>query len=110
MAYTSAEVLTIIAAVGVLVTAIGGVIVNVIGAVRIERKVAQGVAVGDATLVETRNLIGKVEQVHTLTNSNLSAVKAELATATAQIVTLREMIQEMKVTRGHNGFNQTEQE
>jgi hypothetical protein len=83
--YTSAEILTIVAAIGVLVASVGTVIVNIIGAARIEKK--------------TDQVAAAVQEVHTLTNSNLSAVKAELATAVAQISILREMVGDLKAER-----------
>lgn len=56
-------------------------------------------AVGASTAQKTDGLIGQVQQVHTLTNSNLSAVKAELAIATQQITSLLAIVQELKTER-----------
>jgi len=92
MTYTAPEILTFIAALGVLLTGLGAVIVNIIVAVRTGAKL-------DVTLSETKGLVSQVKEVHTLTNSNLSAVKAELAIAAAQIQALRDVIQDLKFER-----------
>lgn len=92
MTYTAPEILTFIAAIGVLVTGLGAVVVNIIVALRSGAKI-------DVALAETKGLVSQVKEVHTLTNSNLSAVKAELATAAAQIQALRDVIQDLKSER-----------
>jgi Rad3-related DNA helicase len=91
-AYSAAEVLTFIAAIGVLLTGLGAVIVNIIVALK------QGHKLEDVAH-KAESISHQVQEVHTLTNSNLSAVKAELATATAQIVALRELVQDLKAER-----------
>lgn len=53
----------------------------------------------DEQAVKTEGLIGRVDQVHTLTNSNLSAVKAELQQATQQIASLTALIHELRDER-----------
>lgn len=92
MTYTATEVLTFIAAGGVLITGVGAVIVNIIVALR------QGTKL-DAVSEKTDGISHQVQEVHTLTNSNLSAVKAELATATAQIQALRDLVQDLRNER-----------
>lgn len=99
MTYTSAELLTIIAAFGVLVTTIGGVAVSIITSSRNGRKTDNVAVVVAETYAETKAVAGKVEQVHTLTNSNLSAVKAELATAVSKIESLHDVVKDLKAER-----------
>jgi hypothetical protein len=100
MNYTSAEWLTIIAALGVLVTSIGGVLVNVFVSIRNGQKTEKvGVAVA-ANSVETQGLVGQVKEVHILANSTLSDVRKELATATAQITSLHDVVSDLKSERG----------
>lgn len=53
----------------------------------------------DEQAMKTESLIGRVEQVHTLTNSNLAQVKAELATAAASIVSLTAIVAELRNQR-----------
>lgn len=50
--------------------------------------------------LKTGTLIGKVDEVHTLTNSNLAQVRAELATAAARIESLIGVVSELKSERG----------
>lgn len=54
----------------------------------------------DVQAVKTENLIGKVDEVHTITNSNLAAVKAELAQASQRIEALVAMVADLKAERG----------
>ena len=93
MTYTAPEVLGIIAAVGVLITAVGAAVVNIIVALRTGQKI-------DIAAAKTDGLIHQVQEVHTLTNSNLSAVKAELAVANALNMELRTLIVDLKGERG----------
>lgn len=65
--YSAADVVTIVASLGVLVTALGGIIVNVIVALR--------------TTHAVKEVAKKVDTVHEATNSNLTAVKDELKAA-----------------------------
>lgn len=90
--YSAAELLTIIAAIGVLVTGVGAVIVNVIVALKTGAKI-------DLSIKKTEGLSHQVQEVHTLTNSNLSALKAELATALAQITSLHDVVQDLRGER-----------
>ena len=91
-AYTGPEILGFIAAAGVLVTALGAVIVNIIVALRTTTKIA-------AVEQKTDGLINQVHEVHTLTNSGLAAVKAELATANALNAELRGAVADLKAER-----------
>lgn len=97
--YTAGEVLTFFAAGGVLITGLGAVIVNIIVALKTGAKLDAAVADRAALSTKTDTLVAKVEQVHVLTNSNLSAVKAELAAAAAQIHSLRELVTDLKSER-----------
>lgn len=99
MTYTSAELITIIAAFGVLITTIGGVAVSIITSSRNARKTDNVATVVAETFAETKAVAGKVDQVHTLTNSNLSAVKAELREAATEIKALRDVVQDLKSER-----------
>lgn len=92
MTYTAPELLTIIAAVGVLVAGGAASIVSIIVALRTG---------GKLTVVESKTdaLIGKVDQVHEVSNSNLSALKLELSTANSQIGQLRELVMDLKAER-----------
>ena len=91
--YTSAELVTIVASLGVLITGVGAVIVNIIVALRTGHKV-------DVQGAKTDGLVAQVREVHTLTNSNLSAVKAELAISNALNAELRTLIVDLKGERG----------
>jgi hypothetical protein len=99
MSYTSSEVIAMIAAIGGVITLIGTVIVNIIGILRIEKKTDAAAVTNKVQLEETRVLRGQVQEVHTMTNSNLSAVTAKLEQATAEIASLRETIQDLKSER-----------
>lgn len=90
--YSASEMMAIIGGIGVVITAIGVAVVNVIVALRSSQKLA--------TVIEKSDkLIGQVEQVHTLTNSNLSAVKAELSSAIKEIVSMKDVITDLKSER-----------
>ena len=90
--YTPSQVLSIVGSIGVLITAIGAVIVNIIVALRTGKKV-------DAVQAQADNISHQVQEVHTITNSNLSAVKAELKTAVAQISEMRVLVADLKNER-----------
>lgn len=97
--YTVAEVLTILTALGVLLTAFGAVVVNIIVALRQSTKI-------EATAKAVDTVGVQVEQVHTAVNSNYAAVKAELSAAVAlnialtnQITELRALVQDLKNQR-----------
>lgn len=92
MTYSSDQLITIFAAAGVLLTALGAVIVNIIVALRTGQKT-------DALIQKTDSVTAKVDQVHTLTNSNLSAVKAELSNATIKIESLMQVVDDLKTQR-----------
>jgi hypothetical protein len=76
----------------VLITALGGVIVNVIVALRTGRKL-------DDAAIKTSELQAQVAEVHHLTNSGLSAVKAELAESLTLNLQLRDIIADLKSER-----------
>ena len=88
MTYTSSEVLTIVAALGVLVAAIGGVMVNIIMALKTDKKVSQGLAMSQQAVFETARVGNKVDQVHVLANNNLQEVRSELAAANQKLASL----------------------
>lgn len=90
--FSATDVVTIFAALGVLITGVGAVIVNIIVAMRAGQKLEQ-------SLVKTDALIGQVKEVHTLTNSNLSAVTSKLDTATGEIAALKSLVQDLKSER-----------
>lgn len=90
--YTAPEVLTFIAAIGVLITGLLAGIVNIVVALRTGTKL-------DAAAAKTDGLVSDVRAVHVLTNSNLSAVKAELTTANAAIIALRDLVTDLRAER-----------
>lgn len=90
--YTAGEVLTFFAAAGVLITGVGAVVVNIIVALRTGTKL-------DTSLAKTDGLVAQVKEVHTLTNSNLTAVKSELATVVSQNKALHELVAELRSER-----------
>lgn len=90
--FTAAEVLAILAAIVTVVGAISLAVVNVVVALK------QGTKL-DTALAKTDGLVHQVAEVHTLTNSNLSAVKADLASAAAQIQALRDVVYDLKSER-----------
>lgn len=92
MQFSATEIIAII-------VAVGAVSVNIIVAIRTGGKIDSISQVTAKSLVETTALQGQVQQVHTLTNSNLSEVKADLRQSAAEIVSLKEMILELKTER-----------
>lgn len=92
MTYTASEMVMVIGAFGVLIGGLGAIIVNIVVALKTTHKIDEG-------LKKTDGLASQVKEVHTLTNSNLSAVKAELALATAQIASLHEVVMDLKAER-----------
>jgi len=90
--WDSTEVLNMVGSVGILVTALGAVIVNIIVAVRTGKKM-------DDSLVKSEAISHQVQEVHTLTNSNLSAVKAELNQAVAQLAEMKILVNDLKSER-----------
>lgn len=92
MTLTSTEIIAII-------VAAGAVAVNIITAMRMGNKVESIAQVTAKSLVETTALQGQVKEVHTLTNSNLSEVKADLKQAVSEIASMRETISDLKGER-----------
>lgn len=92
MSFSATEIIAII-------VALGAVIVNIIVALRTGGKIDSISQVTARSLVETTALQGQVQQVHTLTNSNLSEVKADLKQSTAEIASLKESILDLKAER-----------
>lgn len=90
--YTAGEVVTFFAAGGVLITGLGAVIVNIIVALKSGNKL-------DDSLANDVALAGAVKEVHTLTNSNLSQVKAELSKVVSQNAALHELVAELRSER-----------
>jgi TolA-binding protein len=45
-------------------------------------------------------IIKKTDQIHTLTNSNLTSVKEQLATANIKIASMEDIINELRGSRG----------
>lgn len=90
--WDSTEVLNIVGSVGILVTAIGAVIVNIIVAMRTGKRVQE-------SLDNQVKISNQVAEVHTITNSNLSAVKAELKQATMQIEEMKTFVRDLKGER-----------
>jgi len=92
MTYSLSDVVTLIASIGVLVTALGAVIVNIIVAVRTGKKVEESLEV-------SKGISNRVEEVHTSTNSNLSAVKAELEKSNAALKEMTVLVADLKSER-----------
>lgn len=92
MTFTAEQLLTIIGAIGVLVAALGAVIVNIIVALKTGQK-------ADVLIHKTEEVANKVDQVHTLTNSNLSSVKAELTGTQNELKLLTQTIADLKSER-----------
>lgn len=106
MDLSSAEILTIITAIGVLVGTVGAVIVNIIIALRTGAKVSEVVSttnaiaqITDKSLAKTTILQGQIKEVHTATNSTLESVKAELRQATAQVESLHSVVYDLRMER-----------
>ena len=85
---TSSEIVTIIAAIGV-------VIVNIIVAWRtgIKVEVAQQNTERNMELNST-----KLDKIHELTNSNLTAVKADLSIANERIIKLENLLEKKEMS------------
>lgn len=98
--WTSQEWLLIIAALGVFVTTLGGVLVNAFVSIRNGQKTEKVADLVAENTTKTEGVAHQVQEVHTLTNSNLSLVKSELATAAMQISQLREVVADLKSERG----------
>lgn len=90
--YDSSEVLQIVGSIGILITALGAVIVNIIVAVRTGKKV-------DDSLKASQIISSQVQEVHTITNSNLSTVKSELAQAIGQLNEMKVFVNDLKNER-----------
>lgn len=86
--YNSDQVLAMVGSIGVLITALGAVIVNIIVAMKTGKKV-------DESIKNQQVLSGQIAEVHTITNSNLSAVKAELKQATMQIEEMKTFVRNL---------------
>lgn len=82
-----------------IIVALGAVIVNIIVALRTGGKIDSISQVTAQSLVETTALQGQVQQVHTLTNSNLSEVKADLRQSVAEISALKAVVLDLKTER-----------
>lgn len=108
--YSAAELITIIAALGVFVTGVGAVIVNIVVALRSSHKLTTVIEKTDNLSGKVDVQSGKIEQVHTLTNSNLSSVKAELSSAVKEIVSMKEVITDLKAERDKAATIQTVKE
>lgn len=91
--YTLPEIAAIFAGIVTVIAAMGASVVNVVVALK------QGTKI-DAAAVKTDALAAKVEEVHNVTNSGLSAVKAELKTSNELNSQLREIITDLKAQRG----------
>lgn len=106
MQFTSTEVIAIIVAMGGFVAGVGSVIVNIIIAGKTGNRMSEVLTsnhsiaqVTARSLVETGNLQTKVQEVHVLTNQNLSDVRNELKTSNAELASLREVIADLKGER-----------
>lgn len=99
MTYTAPEVVTMIAAIGVLVTSIAGAIVTIIVSLRTGRDTRDVSSRVDQQLNETKEMKGQIREVHTQTNSNLSALKAELALAVSRIEGLQATVLDLRSER-----------
>lgn len=82
-----------------IIVALGAVIVNIITAIRMGNKVETISQVTARSLVETGVLQGKVQEVHVLTNQNLSDVRNELKQANNDRATLLTIISDLKSER-----------
>lgn len=90
--YTAAEVLTFFVAAGTLLGGLLSGIAGIIVAWRAGSKI-------EAAAKKTETLVTAVQEVHAVTNSNLSAVKAELTTSNALNASLRDIISDLKAER-----------
>jgi len=90
--YTAAEVLSMVGSIGILITALGAVVVNIIVAIRTSNKV-------DKTIKQNEDISNQVHGVHVLTNSNLSAVKNDLKVAVEQLSEMRILVTDLKSER-----------
>lgn len=64
------------------------------------QRIAKGISEkASEQATKTESLVGRVDQVHTLTNSNLSQVRAELAMAATRIENLIAVVSELKSER-----------
>lgn len=90
--YDSDQVLQMVGSIGILITALGAVIVNIIVALRTGKKV-------DESILNQSKMSSQIHEVHTLTNSNLSLVKAELDKALMQIEEMKTFVRDLKGER-----------
>lgn len=90
--WDSDQVLAMVGSIGILITALGAVIVNIIVALRTGKKV-------DENVKAIESVSHQVQEVHTLTNSNLSAVKAELKQAVTQLDEMKTFVRDLKNER-----------
>lgn len=81
---TDIQLTIILAAIVPTLAALGAMVVSVVNAIK-----------SNANGVKADDIIKKAEQIHTLTNSNLSKVTASLEVALARIDGLQKMVAEM---------------
>lgn len=81
-----------VGSIGILITAIGAVVVNIIVAMKTGKKVQE-------SLDNQVAISNQVKEVHTITNSNLSAVKAELNQAVNQLSEMKVLVTDLKSER-----------
>lgn len=89
--YSATDILGFIAALGVLITALGAVIVNIVVALRQGKTLA-------AVKTETEGLVTQVKEVHSLTNSTNSRLQAALELKTQELASVRELMAQMERT------------
>lgn len=90
--YTADELINIVGSIGIIITALGATIVNVIVALRTGKKV-------DEQGEKTDELVNQVAQVHTITNSNLAAITSELKKSNELNTQLQLVIDDLKIER-----------
>jgi hypothetical protein len=99
--YTSEQMLTIITAAGVFITALGGIAVNIIVALRTAAKTDTVIKaiVGDVTDPQKKGVVGQLEHITTLTNSTLSDAKAKDEKQQMQLLAMADLIRDLKSER-----------
>jgi len=98
LAYSAADLVTIIAAFGVLVSSLIGGVVTIIATLRTGQKADKLITsvIGDES---TPGLKEQVTQIHQVTNSNLERANAKIDKQTVEIQALQSMITELKSER-----------
>jgi len=98
VSYSSTEVVTILAALGVLTSTIGASIVSIVVAVRTGKKMDDNTAVTLAASQSTHRIEGKTDVISTQTNGAAARAAAMIEDLQRQVVSLTASMAEHKQT------------